>query len=167
MPVGARPEWTSANENGMTLPSSSATIQRIGRMKRGLSAPVQYMERGQAISRITSGSAFARISVAGRPYSVCFTARYSPFGVLTIESFESGTPCFSAKLTAARVGSPAASKATDFGGPVISRVTSSCFTRSPRAMARAFAGRQKLELNLQLSARRPNGASPIASQVSL
>jgi hypothetical protein len=33
---------------------------------------------------------------------------------------ETGTPCFSAKLIAARVGSPTESKATDFGGPVIS-----------------------------------------------
>ena len=38
--------------------------------------------------------------------TTCFAARYSPFGVFTIDSFETGIPCFSAKLIAARVGSP-------------------------------------------------------------
>src|SRR5262245_11514531 len=42
-------------------------------------------------------------------------------------------PCLSAKLTAARVGAPPASYATDFGGPVTSVVTSVCRNGRPRA----------------------------------
>ena len=44
-----------------------------------------------------------------------------------MESCQSGKPTFCAKLSAALVGFPAASNATDFGGPVISFTSSGCF----------------------------------------
>ena len=81
------------------------------------------------------------------PRTTCFAATYSPLGVLTTASFETGTPCFSAKLIAARVGSPPASNATDFGGPITSRVTSSCFSRTFLAMATSRRGAPNVSID--------------------
>ena len=117
-----------AKENGTTLPSSSATIQRIGRMNRGLCAPVQIIDAARKFRESLREEFLQGFPTAMLPRTSCFATTYSPFGVFTIVSFETGMPCFSAKLNAARVGWPAASNATDFGGPMISRVTSSCFS---------------------------------------
>ena len=141
------PACTPANDAGMTRPSSSATIHRTGRINRGPRAPVQTIERGQDISEITCGSTPARTCPAGLPFTSCLATRYSPLGVFTISSFETGTPCFSAKLMAALVGSPAASNAMDFGGPAISRVSSSCFKRILRAMATSLRGAPKVSID--------------------
>ena len=141
------PTRTSANEHGMTLPSSRATIQRTGRMNRGLRRPAHTMDRGQEISRIASGNTSRRISAAGFPWTTCRDARNSPLGVLTTSSFDRGIPCFSEKLTAARVGWPAISKAIDFGGPVISRVTSSCFSRTFFTIAVSLRGAPKVSID--------------------
>jgi hypothetical protein len=70
-----------------------------------------------------------------RPRLVCRAARYSPFGVWMRKTSCNARPCFSAKLTAARVGAPTESYATDFGGPVTSVTASSCFGSNPRTCA--------------------------------
>ena len=59
---------TPAISNGITSSPSSATIQRMGRMKRGpFLPPVQYMVFGHCSARMAAGSVSARISRAARP----------------------------------------------------------------------------------------------------
>src|SRR2546423_14568628 len=79
------------------------------------------------------GRISARICSTVRPRLICFAARYSPLGVFTRYRSLSITPCLSAKLTAARVGSPTASYPTRFGGPVTSLLLSACLESSPLA----------------------------------
>ena len=112
----------------MTFPPSSATTQRMGRMNRGPYARPIHRSRPRNLPTACGRNSSRNFDAAGLR-STCVAATYSPFGVFTIASFETGIPCFSAKLSP-RVWLAALSNATDFGGPVTSRLTSSCFRRT-------------------------------------
>ena len=62
---------------------------------------------------------------------------------VTIKSSRLPRPALPAKLSAARVGAPFGSKATDLGGPVTSRSTSSCFSRTRAQVATKRRGAPK------------------------
>src|SRR6185369_14287413 len=84
------------------------------------------MLRGQGISATVRGRTSSSISLANLPRITCLALRYSPLAVVTVESSSIGIPIFWAKLSAARVGRPEVSYATDLGGPVTSLVSSGC-----------------------------------------
>src|SRR5579885_1590225 len=134
------PAATPPNENFRGLPFRSATIHRIGRMNRAPSRPVQVMDRGQERSWTIRGRISERIASVARPRLTWRAARYSPFGVCTKRMSCSAMPCFSAKLTAARVGAPTESYATDLGGPVISWTTSAWRVGNPQAQSTSRRG---------------------------
>src|SRR2546430_7903536 len=56
----------SAISNGIVVSPNSATIQRMGRMKRGPPLPVQYMAFGNGVARTMGGMDSARMSRPAR-----------------------------------------------------------------------------------------------------
>src|SRR5271157_2751477 len=80
-----------------------ATIQRMGRTKRGANFSVQYMLLGKVKPRMAPGRISGRISRAGRPWVVLLRERYSPFGVVVRVNSSRRAEFFFAKLSAARV----------------------------------------------------------------
>jgi len=95
------------------LPPSNATIQRMGRMKRGPSKPVQVMERGQAKSWTARGRMSARICSGGAATTDLLGRQVLALGRRDHEHFLRATPCFRRrKLAAARVASPTESSPT-------------------------------------------------------
>ena len=130
----ARPDFTPATSNGTTracFPSpSKATIQRIGRMKRGPDLAVQYMLFGKLRLVITPGRISGNTSRATRPDVVFVRPTYSPFGVFTRIRSSTRTWFLAAKPSAACVGLPSASNAIRTGGPETCSSRSGCFFRT-------------------------------------
>src|SRR3989442_14753008 len=107
-PCVRAPDATPATVKGTTRPSSSATIQRIGRTKRNLSS-VQYMDLGKGIAATALGSHPASSAAVFAPLVFFSTATYSPFGVVVTVSDFSGTLLRSANDCAALVNCPSLS----------------------------------------------------------
>src|SRR6478735_5925314 len=128
-----RPERTPANSTRSSALPSSAISQRTGRPK-AVSPSDQRMDLRNGILPHTSASTAGKRLAVGDPFSTRRPATYSPLSVAFLNKASIGTPIFCAKLWAALVGLPSASKATRAGGPSASSSRSGWADARPVAM---------------------------------
>ncbi len=103
-----RPLRTLPTLKGTTALPKSARTQTMGRAKE-IGSSAQRMLFGKGVARMAAGRIVFRTVAAAPPVSVTTALRYSPFGVETTPSLPTGTPTFSANLSAAVVGRPSGS----------------------------------------------------------